>query len=105
MDDKIKSATALSTAAEKIVADQNNEDAPDPRKHYDTPEMLASDETMPHEERLALLKEWQLEIENRLKAEEEGMSATDPISAKREAALAHEAREIVTAIAQLSLPA
>ena len=104
MDDQINPETALSTAAEKIAVDQGNEEAPNPRKHYDSPQMLACDETVPPEQRLALLEEWQLDIDNRLKAEEEGMSATDPISAKREASLAHEAREIATAISQLSLP-
>ncbi len=75
------------------------EDAtPDPRKHFDTPEALAADPKLANDEKAALLTEWDSEMDGRLNAESEGMSASDPISAKREARLADEAGKVKSAL-------
>jgi CheY-like chemotaxis protein len=78
------------------------EDAtPNPRKHFDTPEALLADPGLPDSEKKALLTEWDSELDGRLNAESEGMSASDPISAKREARLADEAGKVKSALTEI----
>jgi hypothetical protein len=77
------------------------DDAPNPRKHFDTPEALAADPALADGEKAALLTEWDSELDGRLNAESEGMSASDPISAKREARLADEAGKVKTALSEV----
>ena len=74
--------------------------APNPRKHFDTPADLLAEPGLADSEKQALLTEWDSEMDHRLNAESEGMSASDPISAKREARLADEAREVKTALTE-----
>lgn len=79
------------------------EDAtPNPRKHFDTPADLLADPGLANSEKQALLTEWDSELDGRLNAESEGMSASDPISAKREARLADEARSVKTALTEVA---
>jgi DNA-directed RNA polymerase specialized sigma24 family protein/DNA-binding response OmpR family regulator len=85
---------AAEAPAMKVLEDAT----PNPRKHFDTPEALLADPGLAHREKEALLTEWDSELDGRLNAESEGMSASDPISAKREARLADEARKVKTAL-------
>jgi DNA-directed RNA polymerase specialized sigma24 family protein/CheY-like chemotaxis protein len=78
------------------------DEAPNPRKHFDTPEALLADLTLSDVEKQSLLTEWDSEMDGRLNAESEGMSASDPISARREARLADEAGHVKTALTDIS---
>lgn len=77
------------------------DDAPNPRKHFDTPEALLADPALAVQDKHALLTEWDSEMDNRLNAESEGMSVSDPISAKREAQLADEAGKVKSALTDI----
>ncbi len=88
--------------SEKVLRDADNEKAPDPRRHYDSPEDLREDVELDLATRESLLREWKQEIDQRLEAESEGMSASDPISASREAKLAAESRRVSKALEQVS---
>ena len=85
------------TAAVLVMEDH----APNPRKHFDSPEALLVDPDLNDIEKHALLTEWDSEMDGRLNAEAEGMSASDPISAKREAKLAEEAGHVKTALTEM----
>ena len=76
--------------------------APNPRKHFDTPADLLADPGLADSDKHALLTEWDSEVDRRLESESEGMSASDPISAKREARLADEARKVKSALTEVS---
>ena len=90
-------------AAETSPAVQAMADAaPDPRKHFDTPEALLADPQLATADKQALLAEWDSELDGRLNAESEGMSASDPISAHKEGKLAEEAGHVKTALTQIS---
>lgn len=78
------------------------DDAPNPRKHFDTPAALLADPALSDNEKKALLTDWDSELDGRLNAESEGMSASDPISAKREARLADEAGKVKTAMTEVA---
>lgn len=79
-----------------------NEDAPNPRKEFDSPEQLLAEVTLSDAEKQALLAEWDSELDGRLNAEAEGMSASDPISHKNEAQLADEAAHVKTALTEIT---
>jgi CheY-like chemotaxis protein len=89
------------TAASAPAMLVREDDAPNPRKHFDTPEALAADPGLADGEKAALLTEWDSELDGRLNAESEGMSVSDPISAKREARLADEAGKVKTALSEV----
>jgi CheY-like chemotaxis protein len=89
-----RSATAAPAAM--VMED----DAPNPRKHFDTPEALLADPGLADAEKKALLTDWDADMDGRLNAESEGMSASDPISAAREAKLADEAAHVKTALTE-----
>jgi DNA-directed RNA polymerase specialized sigma24 family protein/CheY-like chemotaxis protein len=76
------------------------DDAPNPRKHFDTPEALLADPALADSQKKELLTQWDSEVDARLNAESEGMSASDPISAQREARLADEAGHVKTALTE-----
>jgi hypothetical protein len=76
--------------------------APDPRQQFDSPEALLASPDLSDEEKQALLTEWDSEIDGRLNAESEGMSAADPITAGREARLADEAGKVKTALTEIA---
>jgi CheY-like chemotaxis protein len=78
------------------------DDTPNPRKHFDTPEALLADPTLSDAEKQSLLTEWDSEMDGRLNAESEGMSVSDPISARREARLADEAGHVKTALTDIT---
>ena len=88
--------TAASSPAILVMDD----DAPNPRKYFDTPEQLASDPQLSVEEKQVLLTEWDSEMDGRLNAEAEGMSASDPISARKEGRLADEAGKVKSALTE-----
>lgn len=73
----------------------------DPRKEYQTPANILSDENLDHDTKLELLESWQSDINHMLNSESEGMSSEDPISAEREAKLADEALLVSKAIETL----
>lgn len=88
--------------ADAIQSDAEAELAPDPRRHYATPEELCQDPDLDHATREELLKEWKQDLDRRLEAEAEGMSASDPISQEREAKLATELRMVSKALETLA---
>jgi hypothetical protein len=75
--------------------------APDPRKHYDSPEDLREDIDLPLDRREELLRQWQKDLDQQLTAESEGMSASDPISQEKEARLASEQRRVSKALEEI----
>ena len=75
---------------------------PNPRKSFETPEQLLADPVLSDDEKQALLTEWDSEMDGRLNAESEGMSASDPISHKKEARLADEATHVKTALTAIT---
>jgi DNA-directed RNA polymerase specialized sigma24 family protein/DNA-binding NarL/FixJ family response regulator len=79
-----------------------DEPVPNPRKHFDTPEHLLDDPELSDAEKQELLKEWDSEMDARLNAEAEGMSASDPISARKEARLADEASHVKSALTEIT---
>jgi len=78
------------------------EGAPDPRKHFATPEALLADPDLADAEKQALLTEWDSEIDGRLNAESEGMGVSDPMTVRKEARLADEAGHVKTALTKLA---
>lgn len=74
-------SNAPSLALDKDAA---TDKAPDPRRHYSSPEDLRED------------------IDQRLAAEAEGMSASDPISEEKESRLANEHRRVNRALDEIS---
>ena len=72
--------------------------APDPRRDYASPEDLREDIALDLTERERLLREWKHDVERQLESEAEGMSASDPIAAEREAQLAAEVRRVNKAL-------
>lgn len=89
----------LGSSAGGVVMD---DDAPNPRKHFDTPGILLANSELTHEQKQSLLTDWDSEIDGRLNAEAEGMSASDPISTGKEARLADEAGKVRTALTELN---
>ncbi len=81
--------------------DPSADSAPDPRQKFDTPEALLASADLSNEEKQSLLTEWDSEIDGRLNAESEGMSAADPISAGREVRLADEAGKVKSALTKI----
>lgn len=84
--------------AESVHADAQAERAPDPRRHYASPEDLRDDLELSLDERQRLLMQWKDEVDAQLAAEAEGMSASDPIRAEAEASLAGEALRVGKAL-------
>ncbi|RDV06120.1 response regulator [Sphingorhabdus pulchriflava] len=90
--------TSGSLAADQAIGD----DVPNPRKHFDTPEILLADPGLSDDQKQSLLTEWDSEMDGRLNAEAEGMSASDPMSTRKEARLADEAGKVKTALTELA---
>jgi hypothetical protein len=88
--------------AQSGAIDEGNATAPNPRRHFHSPELLMADPATSDTEKQALLCEWDLEIDNRLKAEEEGMSASDPMRSSREAQLADEAARVKNCLTEIN---
>lgn len=87
--------------AEAIQADAEQDKAPDPRRHYRSPEELREDIELDLAAREELLRQWQTDLDRQLDAEAEGMSASDPISADKESRLANEHRRVTLALEEL----
>jgi hypothetical protein len=97
---------AMGDIAETAPAHAVNEDAaaekaPDPRKHYSSPEDLREDIELDVAIREELLRQWKKDLDQRLEAESEGMSASDPISHENESRLASEHRRVSKALEEL----
>ena len=75
---------------------------PNPRKTYDQPEDVLQDASLAESEKREILTLWAAELDDRLKAEEEGMSASDPIHNRTEGNLAHEATRVTAALGELT---
>ncbi|MBU6269090.1 MAG: hypothetical protein KGN34_16200 [Sphingomonadales bacterium] len=88
--------------SQAIEGDAEAEKAPNPRRHYKSPEDLVDDVHLDLATREDLLREWSHEVDRLLESESEGMSASDPISADRESKLANEARRVNAALATVS---
>ena len=88
--------------ASAVADDAAADTAPNPRRHYDSPEDLLEDIHLSLVEREDLLREWKHDLDQRLEAEAEGMSVSDPMSADQESRLAGEARRVATALEQAS---
>lgn len=88
--------------ADAVQSDAEAELAPDPRRHYATPDELCHDPDLDHATREELLKEWKQDLDRRLEAEAEGMSVSDPISQEREARLAAELLSVSKALETLT---
>ncbi len=91
-------ASVAATPAVLVMDD----DAPNPRKHFDTPEALLADPELSDDDKQALLTEWDSEIDGRLNAESEGMGVSDPLTARKEGRLADEAGHVKTALTAIS---
>jgi hypothetical protein len=74
---------------------------PDPRRLYDKPIDVIHDETLADAAKRETLTLWAAELDDQLKAEEEGMSAADPMHARKEGALADEAAQVGAALSKL----
>lgn len=85
-------------AASKVAADAEKDKAPDPRRHYQSPEDLQEDINLDLKTREELLREWRADLDRRLESEAEGMSASDPMSAEKESRLANEHRRVSAAL-------
>lgn len=60
-----------------------------PRKEYQTPANIVSDERLDHETKMELLESWKADLQSMKDANSEG-SEEDPDSAKREESLSDE---------------
>lgn len=87
--------------ADKVIEDAGRAKAPDPRRHYASPEDLREDIDLDLETREGLLREWRADLDRRLESEAEGMSASDPMSAEKEARLANEHKRVSSALEAL----
>lgn len=72
--------------------------APDPRREYSRPEILRDDSHLDLAMREKLLRQWKLDLDRQIESESEGMSAQDPISARKEGQLASEERRVSDAL-------
>jgi hypothetical protein len=89
---------AQTAPADAVSSDAAAEKAPDPRRHYASPEDLREDIDLDLEIREELLRQWKKDLDQRLEAEAEGMSASDPITQEQEARLASEHRRVSQAL-------
>jgi hypothetical protein len=87
--------------AEAVTNDAAADKAPDPRRHYASPEDLREDIDLDLDAREELLRQWQKDLDQRLEAEAEGMSVSDPIAHEQEARLASEHRRVSKALEEV----
>jgi DNA-directed RNA polymerase specialized sigma24 family protein/CheY-like chemotaxis protein len=92
-----QASIAASPAAQELESA-----VPDPRKHFESPKALLADPELDDGAKQALLTEWDSEIDGQLNAEAEGMGISDPLSARKEAQLANEARQAKSALTKIS---
>jgi hypothetical protein len=96
------SGIAQTAPADAVSNDAAAEKAPDPRRHYASPEDLREDIDLDLETREELLRQWKKDLDQRLEAEAEGMSASDPITQEQEARLASEHRRVSRALEEVA---
>lgn len=94
----VNTAANRQDPADKVAADAEAEKAPNPRRHYPSPEDLREDIELDLATREELLREWRTDLDRRLESEAEGMSASDPMSAEKEARLANEHKRVSSAL-------
>jgi CheY-like chemotaxis protein len=94
--------TYLTSAASTPAALVMEDAAPNPRKHFDSPEALLADPELTDGDKQTLLAEWDSEIDGRLNAESEGMGVSDPLTARKEARLADEAGKVKSALTAIT---
>ena len=87
--------------AQAVNKDAAAEKAPDPRRHYSSPEDLREDIELDLETREELLRQWKKDLDQQLEAESEGMSISDPISQEQESRLASEHRRVSKALEEV----
>ncbi|RZK03952.1 MAG: hypothetical protein EOO76_00105 [Novosphingobium sp.] len=93
---------AETAPAQAVTSDAASDRAPDPRRHYSSPEELREDIALDLDTREELLRQWQKDLDQRLEAESEGMSASDPISEEQESKLASEHRRVSKALENIA---
>ncbi|MBW8752864.1 MAG: hypothetical protein JF595_01740 [Sphingomonadales bacterium] len=93
---------AETAPAQAVNDDAAAEKAPDPRRHYSSPEDLREDIDLDIATREELLRQWKKDLDQRLEAEAEGMSASDPISQEKESRLASEHRRVSKALEEIT---
>lgn len=87
--------------ADAVTKDAAADKAPDPRRHYASPEDLREDIALDIATREELLRQWKQDLDRRLEAEAEGMSASDPMSQEQESRLANEHRRVNKALDEI----
>jgi hypothetical protein len=95
------SDSAQTEPAQAVSDDAAREKAPDPRRHYASPEDLREDIDLDLTTREELLRQWMKDLDQRQLAEAEGMSASDPISQEKESQLASEHRRVSKALEEI----
>ncbi len=99
---KVAAATLTVKGDEIEVSDTlNKSEADHPRQTYQTPANVVSDNDLSSKQKIDILQYWKADVEARLRAQDEGMGGSDPISAEKEAGLADEMRLLNQAIADL----
>ncbi len=88
--------------SDAVHQDEADQHAPNPRRHYASPEQLADDAALDLAEREALLLEWKYELEQRLGATSEGMRAAEPADEADYTRLAAELRRVSNALDRVS---
>jgi hypothetical protein len=102
MEQNLDPTEPATSAARKVVKDDAKGRAPNPERHFASPEMMMADDSLTDFEKKTLLKEWSLDLDNRLRAEEEGLGASDPMRGSMEARLADEARRVQSCLNELA---
>ncbi len=102
MHSRVPNKPESSAAARRVVDHEVREQAPDPQRHFESPELLLADATVPDDKKRDLLRDWDLELDNRLNAESEGMGVSDPMSGPNEAKLADISRRVKSSLADLA---
>lgn len=87
--------------AEHVAMDARADQAPDPRRHYPSPEDLREDIALDLASRRDLLSQWKDEVDREIEAGAEGMAFADDKASTAEAGLAGEARRVSKALAAI----
>lgn len=94
-----------SSSARRVIENEGRDQAPDPQRYFESPELLLADPTVSDDKKRELLHDWDLELDNRLNAESEGMGVSDPISGHNEAKLADLSARVKSSLAALAASA
>lgn len=93
--------TTPQTPADHIVTDDLENRAPDPRRHYASPEDLREDVDIDLASREQLLCQWKDEVDSELAASAEGMGSVEPHAGDNDGRLAAEARRVGAVLAEV----